>query len=97
MASHGEENWIAPFDALMMRVPDKELYGAIDALSSAASAYLIKDGDKFNKHVEAYQGFIQNRKGMDREVQNLASEVSFNKARFFFNAKFLCCSVKKLG
>ena len=89
LASHGEENWVAPFDALMMRVPDKELYGAIDSLTTAASAFLVKDATKFDKSVAGYQSFIMNRKGSDREVQNLSSEVKFNNGRFFFKAKFL--------
>ena len=89
MTFHGKEDWIAPWEVLQLNLPDQELNKALKGLAGLVSSYVTGDMEKFNQLGHAWNLFVEERAGENREVQNASFEVQYNEARLFFWCKFL--------
>ena len=86
---HGGKDWLTAWDALALGTQDAALNGALLNIGRLPGAWLTGNQASFDEAADAFHAFIDARQGSHREVRVSRSEVAFNRAALFPNAKVL--------
>jgi len=98
-APHGEQTWLAPFDALHNSDQDRQLIRAARNAGELAQAWSAGDWDEVTQKAEAVSAFSQGRMDHVREAKLAPLEADFNQVNPFGKAKvgYLLAFLLSLG
>jgi len=87
--AHGQEVWLAPFDALAMSRKTPSVEEAVSALEETAGAYSVGAQKAFDLAVAKLRSAIGRTAGDSRELRWIELEVLYNRLDLFYRAEWL--------